>query len=85
MTPQDIQKIKDAFNSWAANHDEPDKATAFMGDRSYSPRQWADEIINETPFGKDILRFHEAAMRETGQTIEEHCAWINPRKPKSGG
>ncbi len=84
MNPGDLQKIKNAFNDWANTHDAPNVPASIRGTRALTPRQVADEVINETPEGKSSIDFIESTMQRTHQSIDEICEWINPKGRKYG-
>jgi hypothetical protein len=76
MKPDDLAKLKDAFRKSVENCETPDRPMLFVGPRCLSVRQFADEVINETEIGRDILAYQEELLKQPGKTIEGLCAWI---------
>jgi hypothetical protein len=80
MRPGDLQKLKHAFNEWARSHEAPDTPSLIVGKDCLTPREYAAAVNDDTAKGREIVQMHEAAMKEYGQTIDDACDCINPRK-----
>lgn len=71
MTPEDKQRIKDAFNSFVAIMPPAQADSPFYtkGDKQYTPRQLAAEIESETGEGKAWLDAQEACVDKGFTTV----------------
>lgn len=65
MNSTDLRRLKDAFNSWASRHPEPDKATmGLFGQKPMSPREIAAAVESEAAEGKIFIRMVEVAIED---------------------
>lgn len=88
--PSFAEKLGHALTVWADGHPTPDESTIqFIGPkglRAYSPRQIAQEVVGQTPFGKRQTRFYRSISRnlgdESGETvINDLLNWEWEKRP----
>jgi hypothetical protein len=82
LSPADTQKIKDAYNEWAKKHPTPNirLPELFDGERYYSPKETAEAIRNETPFGKEVLEIVDMIISNGEATLQEALDDITGKK-----
>ena len=81
LTPEQLRKLKDAFNEAVKNHPTPDKPVMEVGPIRMSPRQLANAIENETPAGKYFIRMIESTVRDGGIPFDTVVSQFSRRKP----
>lgn len=82
MTPDEKQRLKEAFNTWAQNVPDPDApAMGFIGQKLLSAREAAAAVQAETPTGRDILSILEHGVKVEG--IDKVVARLTRDVPKS--
>lgn len=81
LTPEQLRKLKDAFNEAAENSPEPDSPIMHPGKIRISPRDLANEIENETPLGKYFIRVVEEAITYGGIPFHSVISQFSNRKP----
>jgi hypothetical protein len=83
LNPTDLKKLKDAFNTWASNHPKLNEPAIESFSGAISPRQFARDIQNETPAGKEFLKIFEYAINNKLATVDEIVAdFTAPSPPK---
>jgi hypothetical protein len=70
MTEKEIQEITHALERWANEHPEPDKPVLSIAGNSYSPKQLAYEVYQQTPVGILQLRVFQHALDTHEETVE---------------
>lgn len=81
LTPDQLRKLKDAFNEAAENSPYPDMPVMHPGHLKISPRQLAHEVENETPIGKYFIRVVEEAVTYGGIPFSSVISQFSNRKP----
>lgn len=54
-------RLGQALTAWAEEHPSPNEQIVFIsseGKRTLTPKQLADEVINQTPFGQEQTSFY---------------------------
>jgi hypothetical protein len=82
LNPTDLKKLKDAFNTWASNHPKPNEPAIASSSGEISPRQFARDIQNETPAGKQYLEIFAYAINNKLATVDEIVADFTEPSPK---
>jgi hypothetical protein len=81
MTPQDLRRLKDAFNLWAQSVPDPDApAIGFVGEKMMSAREAAHALETETEAGKGLLEILEHGVNVEG--IDKVVARLTRNVPK---
>lgn len=61
------EKLKDAFQKWAAQVKEPDAPVlGFYGTKVFSAKELAQEVANDTDVGQSVIEVLEHGARKEG-------------------
>lgn len=76
MNVDEVQKVKMALRYWANHHPNPDGVVLQSANGyEYTPKQIADEVAQETDFGRLQLRVIDEALSE--HTLSEILEGLN--------
>lgn len=75
MKPEDLQKLKDAFNAWAANDPHPRRPIIqTLSGKSYTSRQLAEGLATNNEIGQHVIKMVESYIAHGDGTLEDIIA-----------
>jgi len=82
FTPAEIRRLKDAFNEAVKNHPQADEPAVGFGNKTFSARELAKEIENETPVGQMFIKIIEQAVSSGAITLDDMIAKMTQKPPQ---